>query len=205
MNDAQKIFSIKGMHCASCVRVLERALKKVDGVTAATVNLANEKATVTCDTKIATDVKLSSAVSGVGYTAMIGEDAQTEKQEKIEKQKELTDLRIKVIVRLVFGGLILWGSLPVIMYTAPLILVSSHGQLFLATIVQFWAGRTFYEATIPALRNRTANMDTLVALGTTVAFGYAVIVTLIPQLLNGQPIERLPSFDVAPIIIGLIL
>jgi Cu+-exporting ATPase len=78
-------------------------------------------------------------------------------------------------------------------------------QLLLATPVQFWAGWMFYKATIPALKHRSANMDTLVALGTSVAYFYSVIVTLLPSVLKGAGIEPMPYFDVATIIIGLIL
>ncbi|KKQ76778.1 MAG: heavy metal translocating P-type ATPase, Cu2+-exporting ATPase, partial [Parcubacteria group bacterium GW2011_GWC1_38_6] len=158
------------MHCASCVAAIEGSLKKVDGVLEATVNLATEKAMVTFDPERVTDERLRSAVSNAGYQALINEEAKTESDEEKEKQKELRDLRIKVIVSLVLGGLILWGSFPGIIKTAPVFLKNFWVQLFLATPVQFWAGFAFYRATISALKHRTANMDTLVAIGTTVAF-----------------------------------
>ena len=63
MTEVKKTFSIKGMHCASCVRVLERTLKKIEGVSEANVNLATEKATVYCDAQKVTDKSLQSAVS----------------------------------------------------------------------------------------------------------------------------------------------
>ncbi len=205
MTEVKKSFPIKGMHCASCVRVLERALKKVDGVTEATVNLATEKATVACDPEKVTDKNLSSAVANVGYTAMLAEEARTEDEEKKEKQKELTDLKHKVIASLVLGGLILWGSFPGLMNTAPAFLQNFWIQLLLATPVQFWAGLAFYRATIPALKHRTANMDTLVAIGTTVAYGYSAFVTIFPHVVQQLGIDPMPYFDTAAIIIGLIL
>jgi len=195
MNEAKKTFSIKGIHCASCVRILERALKKVDGVSDATVNLATEKATVTYDLQRATDKHLSSAVANVGYQALIVEPADAEAmagKEKNEKQKELYDLRNKVIVSLILGGLILWVH-------------NFWIQLLLATPVQFWAGLSFYRATIPALKHRTANMDTLVAIGTTVAYLYSAFVTLFPAIIASTGIHPEPYFDVATIVIGLIL
>ncbi len=195
-------FSIEGMHCASCVGVLERALKKVSGVETATVNLATEKATVTgeVDTK-----SLAQAVSNVGYKALLGADLKSENEEKAAKQKELKELRLKVIVSLIAGGLILWGSFPGLMQFSPQILQNFYIQLLLALPVQFWAGLSFYKATIPALKHRTANMDTLVALGTTVAFGYSVVVILFPEVVRNAGIEVMPYFDVATIVIGLIL
>lgn len=205
MAEVKKTFSIEGMHCASCVRVLERSLKKVPGVKEATVNLANEKATVVCDDKEVKDTQLSSAVANVGYKALLNEEARTEEQEKIAKQKELKDLRNKVIVSLVLGALILWGSFPGLMQTAPSFLQNFFVQFLLSLPVQFWAGWSFYQATLPALKHRTANMDTLVAIGTTVAFGYSTIVTFFPELVKAVGIEPMPYFDVATIVIGLIL
>ena len=205
MSQNKKTFSIKGMHCASCVMILEESLKKVDGVSQATVNLATEKATVTYDPSKVTDEKLSSAVSNVGYQALITEEMRTENDEQKEKQRELRDLRRKVSVSLVFGGLILWGGFPGLMKTAPMFLQNFWVQLILATPVQFWAGFGFYRATISALKHRTANMDTLVAIGTTVAYAYSVVVTLLPWLAEKIGIEPMPYFDTAAIIIGLIL
>ena len=201
----KKTFSIKGMHCASCVNVLERALKKVPGVQNATVNLASEKATIAYDEKQVTDEHLASAVKNVGYKALLGDEERSDEQEKLEKQKELKDLRNKVIVSLFCGALILWGSFPGLMQTAPSFLKIFLVQFILALPVQFWAGLGFYQATIPALKHRTANMDTLVALGTTVAFGFSTIITFFPQLVKQAGVEQMPYFDVASIVIGLIL
>ncbi|MBI5452935.1 heavy metal translocating P-type ATPase [Candidatus Gottesmanbacteria bacterium] len=201
----KKTFSIKGMHCASCVNVLERSLKKVDGVTDAVVNLATEKATVSYDSQKVTDNQLESAVSSVGYKAMLQDEAMHEDEDQKEKQKEQQALKIKVIVSLVLGGLILWGSFPGLMETAPDILKNFLVQLILATPVQFWAGLAFYQATLPALRHRTANMDTLVAIGTTVAYVYSAFVTFYPQLVKNLGIDPMPYFDTSTIIIGLIL
>ena len=193
MTESKKTFSIKGMHCASCVVLLEQALSKVDGVSKANVNLATNKATVTYDPQKVTDENLSSAVSSAGYQAMINEELRPE------------DLRFKVITSLVLGALILWGSFPGLMDTAPKILQSFWVQLLLATPVQFWAGWSFYRATVSALKHRTANMDTLVAIGTTVAYFYSVFVTVLPDVVKNIGIEPFPYFDVATIIIGLIL
>ena len=205
MNQNKKTFSIKGMHCASCVMVIEDSLKKMDGVTQATVNLATEKATVIYDPIKVTDEQLSSAVSNVGYQALITEEIKTEDDEQKEKQQELHDLRFKVVVSLILGGLILWGSFPGLIKTSPVILQNFFVQLLLATPVQFWAGFGFYRATISAIKHRTANMDTLVVIGTTVAYIYSTVVTLLPQLMIKVGIEPMPYFDTAAVIIGLIL
>lgn len=205
MTQTKKTFPIKGMHCASCVLILERSLKKVEGVSDATVNLATEKATVTYDSQKVTDEKLISAVANVGYSALINEEIKTEDEEQKEKIKELKNLQIKVIFSLFFGGLILWGSFPGLMETSPMILRNFLVQLILATPVQFWAGFAFYRATFSSIKHRTANMDTLVVIGTTVAFGYSAFATFWPELITQTGADPMPYFDTSTIIIGLIL
>jgi len=191
------------MHCASCVKVTERALKRVPGVKDAVVNLATEKATVTYDNDNCTPQQLATSIAKTGYTLEL-----EEKSEEIalaEKKKELQGLRNKVVTSLVLGSLILWGSFPGLMNTAPAILHNFWFQLLLATPVQFWAGLEFYRTAIAALKHRTSNMDTLVALGTTVAYLYSAFVIFFPQVFMGLGVEIMPYFDVATIVIGLIL
>lgn len=217
MAEAKQTYKIKGMHCASCVNVIEKSLKKTPGINSAVVNLAAETATVKFDPEICTEEQIVAAVANVGYKLSLPvRDALTgkaitqnmvvsENQEKEEKAKELKDLRNKVAVSLFLGALILWGSFPGLVDMAPDFLKNFWVQMLLATPVQFWAALGFYKATIPALKHRTANMDTLVALGTTVAFGYSAFVTIFPNVIMNLGIKVMPYFDVASIVIGLIL
>ncbi|MEK7580899.1 MAG: heavy metal translocating P-type ATPase [Patescibacteria group bacterium] len=205
MVEIKKTYSVVGMHCASCVGVIEKSLTRTPGVKVANVNLATEKATVMFDPDICTEDQLESAVSNVGYKIITKDDVISPDLEKEQKAKELKVLRNKVAVSLFLGALILWGSFPVLSTTAPVLLKNFWIQLLLATPVQFWAGWIFYRATIPALKHRTANMDTLVAIGTTVAFLYSVFVTVFPSIVMNLGIEAMPYFDVATIVIGLIL
>jgi len=201
----KKTFPIKGMHCASCVNVIERAIKKVDGVENCTVNIATEQATVTYDKEKVKKETIASAVSNVGYRAMVNEEVKSEEEQKKEKQKELKALRNKVIFSLFFGGLILWGSFPVLMNYSPSFLQNPLIEFLLATPVQLWAGWEFYRATLASLKHRSANMDTLVAIGTSVAFLYSVFVTFFPNIVGQLGINPMPYFDTSTIIIGLIL
>jgi len=205
MTDHKKTFPIKGMHCASCVALIEDSLKKISGVTEATVNLASEKATVSYDPNLVKDEHIMSAVKGAGYQAFLKEEVKNEDDAKKEKLKELFVLRNKVIFSLISGILILWGSFPMLMETAPKFLTIFWVQLLLATPVQLWIGAIFYRATLPALKHRTANMDTLVAIGTTIAYFYSAFVTIFPDAVKNIGIEPMPYFDVATIVIGLIL
>ncbi|MBI5135114.1 copper-translocating P-type ATPase [Candidatus Uhrbacteria bacterium] len=201
----KKTFPIKGMHCASCVGRIEKSLKKVSGISTATVNLATEQATVEYDPARVHDEHLSEAVSGAGYQAVLGGTELSSDQQQLERTKELQYLGRMVAMSLTLGGLILWGSFPGLMETAPLFLRQFWVQLILATPVQFWAGWGFYRATISALKHRSANMDTLVAIGTTMAFGYSTAVVFLPNLFKQLGIDPMPYFDVSTIIIGLIL
>ena len=205
MSEVKKTYPIKGMHCASCVAVIEKSLNRTPGVREAVVNLATEKATVTYDPDTCKEDQIAASVANVGYTVVTENNAPSEDQEKIEKAQELKRLRNKVGASLFLGGLILWGSFPGLAGTAPELLKNFWVQLLLATPVQFWAGWYFYRATVPALKRRTANMDTLVAIGTTVAFLYSAFVTFFPNIVMNLGLEAMPYFDVATIVIGLIL
>jgi len=201
----KKTYPIKGMHCASCIRVIERAVRKVEGVVDCNVNLATEQVTVTYDSQKVTKDTIATAIANVGYRALVDDEVKSEEELKKEKQRELNELRNKVIFSLFFGGLILWGSFPVLMQTAPSILQDPLVQFMFATPVQLWAGWEFYRATFKALRHRTANMDTLVAIGTSVAYLYSIFVTFFPQIVRSVGLDSLPFFDTSTIIIGLIL
>lgn len=199
-----KTYPIKGMHCASCVRLIEKAVGKVPGVEKANVNLATEQLTVSYHKKECTPEKISSAVEGAGYKAIVNENYEDDTQ-RVEKAKELQKLKVKVVSSLFLGGLIVWGSFPILMKFSPYPIQNFWVQFVLGSIVQFWAGAEFYRAAIPAFKNRTANMDTLVAVGTSAAYLYSVAVTAFPLLFKKLGIDPMPYFDVAAIVIGLIL
>ncbi|MEK7633818.1 MAG: heavy metal translocating P-type ATPase [Patescibacteria group bacterium] len=211
----KQTFAIKGMHCASCVYSNEKALKAILGVTNAVVNLTTGKATLTSDTPVEKN-KIIDAVASVGYQAMFDEELGVRGYElrgkkslddkiKTEKIRELKDLKIKVIVSLFLSGFIVWGSFPGLMNTAPDIVKNMLYHFFLASIVQFWGAYDFYKAAISSLRHRLANMDTLVVIGTTVAYLYSTAVVFFPGFFERLNLKTEPYFDVSTVIIGLIL
>ena len=204
MSEIKKTFSIGGMHCASCVRIIENVLKKTKGINDANVNFATETAFINYNDQKTTDKEIISVINKAGYKAFEKKQENT-KNDEIQKNKELNYLKKKVFLSLFLGFLIIWGSLPFLMETSPEILKNFWMQFLLATPVQFWAGFGFYKATISALKHRTANMDTLLAIGTTAAYGYSAIVTAFPQIVLNIGVEPSPYFDVSTVIIGLIL
>lgn len=194
-------FPVIGMHCASCARLIERRLKRVPGVVSCSVNYASEQAVVEYTPEVG-GKDLSDAVSELGYKAILEKEVEKESLEDIEKikeeekRKELDDLKIKVVFSSILSILIFLGSFPEWFGFLPKFLSSSFVLLILATPVQFWAGRKFYQATWSGLRNRAASMDTLVAIGTSAAYGYSLFSTFFGGHLY---------FDTSSVIITLIL
>ncbi len=186
MTKSQQTFSIVGMHCASCAKLIERSLSKVSGVTNASVNYGSESAVVEIDDKV-TDSDLQKAVENAGYKAIIG-DTKLSKDE--EKKKELNNLKTKVIISSILSTVVMLLSFSNIKNVAYYILP-------LASIVQFWVGKEFYLATWSGLKNRAASMDTLIAIGTSAAYFYSVLSIL--EITKGM------YFDTAVVIITLIL
>ncbi|MBI5229383.1 cadmium-translocating P-type ATPase [Candidatus Micrarchaeota archaeon] len=158
---------IRGMHCASCAKIVERALKKQEGVSEASVSFASEKAILEHDASV-TPEHLIKAVEGAGYRArIIGED-EFEKEMK-ERKQEISELKRLLLVSAVF-------SVPALLISMFLMeLPYREFILFLlATPVQFYVGKRFYVGAYHALMQKSANMDTLIALGTSAAYFYSV-------------------------------
>ena len=159
-------FGVEGMTCASCVARVEKALKKVPGVAEANVNLATEKAQVKAAPGVGMDT-LVAAIEKAGYQAVV-----VTGQPAIPKQEPVLPAWWPVAAAALL-------SLPL---AAPMIglpfgqdwMLPGWLQLLLATPVQFWLGARFYRAGWKALRAGSGNMDLLVALGTSAAYGLSV-------------------------------
>ena len=188
----KKNFQIKGMHCASCVYTVEKAIKKLPGIDDVSVNLATEKALVSFDTKKVRDQEIITAVAKTGYLASMISD-QNHQHYQLHNLDELKKLKNKAIISLVIGVLIFFNFLP------------NWLVLIIASFVQFWAGYDFYKAAWPAIKNKTANMDVLVVIGTTVAYLYSVFVTLFPFVIIKAGIDPMVYFDTSVIIIAFVL
>jgi P-type Cu+ transporter len=171
---------VRGMTCASCSATVERTLKRTPGVVSAFVNLGNEKASVEYVPGLVTQAGLARAVKEAGYELVVAQAG--ESMEDAERAARTEDTRRQQ--RLLLIG---------VLFSVPLFLVSMAGDFFhlhvrfdwldwlllaLAAPVQFYVGRQFYVNGFKSLRNGSANMDVLIALGTSVAFGYSVLVTL---------------------------
>ena len=216
-------FPVEGMTCASCVNRITRFLNKVEGVEEANVNLASESATVRYDGTTLTVADLVAAVDAAGYVARIeqvtsadhelnvAEAAEAKAERDEAAARHAANLRRRLLVSAILTfPLILGLAKMTIAPWLPAFLVNPWFQLALATPVQFWAGSIFYVGAIKALRHKTTDMNTLIAVGTSAAYGYSVATIFFPAFfiaaglgMNG---EALPMyFDTSAAIITLIL
>ena len=193
-------FHVSGMHCASCASTIQRSLRKTAGVHEAAVNYANEQATVTFDAQKASEKDLTAAVKKVGYTPHFDSEESTDIAEE-EREAELAQLKKKVSISGVFALLLILGMFPGL----PAFFHNPWIAFLLATPVQFWAGKRFYQGAWSGLKNYTANMDTLVALGTSVAYFYSASVVFFGGWYAAQGIETHLYFEAAAAIIVFIL
>jgi Cu+-exporting ATPase len=201
----QVTLPIEGMTCASCVVRIEKKLKKLPGIEEANVNLATEKATIVYQPSLTSPEQMKQAVEEAGYS--VPEEApKAEANPAAEKeqreQQELYQLKKKWIVSLSIGlamMALMYLPMPFAMSAlAPLLLVA-------AAAVQVWAGSSFYKAAWDAGKHGATNMNTLVAVGTSVAFGYSAFVTLWPEFTAQLGLPYHLYFETSVIIIALIL
>ncbi|MBI4407451.1 MAG: heavy metal translocating P-type ATPase [Candidatus Kerfeldbacteria bacterium] len=170
--------SLSGMHCASCANIIERSLKKVPGVQQASVNFAAEKALVTYDAASATLQQLIGAVAKAGYTAQ-EVDAKDTEFETRKRQQTIQNYWKKFLVSMILSLPMVYfmlfdffGWIPGAALLLPYVGIIS---LLLTTPVQFIIGAGFYKGAWAALRMKTFNMDSLIAIGTSTAYLYSLV------------------------------
>ena len=204
---------IRGMTCAACVSHVSGALEKVPGVSSVQVNLATERASVQYIPDLATWDDFRTAVANAGYAVVGSSDGALpdEEQERLARTEEVRVLGRKTAFAGAIAVLLFLGSFGAFPWVEGLMDRAFYPFLLwiLATPVQFWAGSLFYSSGFGALRHGTANMHTLVAMGTSVAYGYSVAITLIaelrPSLVDVDGFASDVFFDTAALIIAFIL
>ncbi|MCK7459187.1 heavy metal translocating P-type ATPase [Idiomarina aminovorans] len=203
--------SVEGMNCASCVGRVDKALNALDGVEDASVNLASDSAEVTYSDKLSVD-DLTEAVKGAGYDAheVLDRDQQMREQRQQQAQ-EMGTLKHQLWLSTLL-------SLPVFIlamgnHMVPVFSEWVHNafglqnswwvQLVLTTVVLAFPGARFYKLGIPALARGAPDMNSLVALGATAAWGYSVVATLLPSWLPSESVNV--YFEASAVIVTLIL
>ena len=197
---------ITGMTCANCVATVERTLRKTPGVEAASVNYASERANVRFHPEAVSLEQMASAIERAGYGVVLAEEGGVDAAESIARAAELEqqERTLRVGIALAgplfvlsmardFGLLGMWAHQPWVNWV----------MFALATPVQFYVGWDFYVGGWKALRNGAANMDVLVALGSSVAYAYSVVAAAMLSV-GSTAIGEHVYFETAALIITLI-
>ncbi|NOZ05018.1 MAG: heavy metal translocating P-type ATPase [Chloroflexi bacterium] len=203
---ARTQIGIKDLRCASCVTFIEEALQATPGVLKASVNVATQRADVEYVPGVATLATLRQAVESTGYktVALVAEEP-PEDAERAARQAEYRDLRNRFVTASVLATIVLlltFGKFIPGLKAIPT-QINLIVMFALTTPVLFWAGSRFFIGAWSAFRHRTADMNTLIALGTGAAYLYSTVATFLPFLLPEG--LREVYFDTTAIIIALIL
>jgi len=194
----KSIFPVRGMTCASCVARVEEALKSVPGVVAVNVNLASEKAAVEY-VEGTSAAGLRQAVEDAGYE--LGGEEETVEDVSAASEREIKKVRNRFIFSVVIAAVIM----AMMLLPLPEFAGMKYILWALATPVQFWAGWRFYKGAWAALKHGRADMNTLIAVGTSAAYFYSMVAVIFPGLFRGEGIELHYYFDTSAMIIALIL
>jgi len=202
------LLPIQGMTCASCVSKVEKALASVKGVIHVDVNFATERASVEYIPDEVTIRDLKKVVQEAGYQVLEVKEEDIVEKERLVREAELSRLKLKFII-----GALLLAPILFLMYGASFLekrIGLSHQanfflQFLLATPVQFWAGLQFYVGFWKATKNKTSDMNTLIAVGTSAAYLYSLIVTFVPHWIMVRGLEMMVYYDTSAAIIVLIL
>jgi Cu+-exporting ATPase len=205
---------IGGMTCAACAQRIEKAIRKMDGIETVTVNLATEKATVVYDPKGTRLSAIREAIEKAGYEALEVTGGGTVDEDKIRKDREIKILRTKFVIAVSLGlpllyiamaPMITWIRLPFPRFLNPMNYPLSYALAELALVIPIIAaGYRFYTVGFRALIQRSPNMDSLIAVGTSAAVLYSIYNVWQITQGNFNAVESL-YFETAGVIIALIL
>lgn len=187
------------MSCAGCSSSVESMLKAQGGVNDAGVNLANHTAWVEFDPKVITPIKLQETIRSIGYDLII-DSVDTDKTVSEAREKNIHSLKTKTILSAIF-------SIPVVLLGMVFMHweYSAYISMVLSAIVIFWFGRNFYINAIKQTRHLKANMDTLVALSTFIAFAFSLFNTFWPEFWHSRGLHPHVYYESAAVIITFIL
>jgi P-type Cu+ transporter len=197
--------NITGMTCAACAARIEKGLNKLDGIANATVNLALETAIVEYYPSAVSVQDMMKKIENLGYKA---EQKQEHGKEFVDhREKEIQRQKQKFIISLIFSLPLLWSMAGHFSFTdfiyVPELFMNPWVQFAFATPVQFGIGKQFYVGAFKALKNKSANMDVLVALGTSAAYFYSLYQSILSIGSNVHMVEL--YYETSAILITLII
>ncbi len=198
--------NITGMTCAACATRIEKGFNKLEGVSQANVNVALEKATVEYNPLVITTSELIKRVEKLGYGAVVN-DENIQQEALDHRQKEIEIQKGKFIFSVILSIPLLWAMVSHFSFTSfiylPDMFMNPWVQLALATPVQFIVGKQFYVGAFKALKNMSANMDVLVALGTSAAYFYSLYLSIESIGTNAHMVSL--YFETSAVLITLII
>ena len=199
-NTIQKTFPVMGMSCVACAARVDKALNHQPGVRHAAVNYAAATATVEYDSDCCDEASLQQAVQAAGYDLLIHTDEHTADEVEQAHRQKYQALKFRATWAIVL-------SLPIIVISMVFMDMPYAGLVtgILATPVVFWLGRSFYINAWKQLKHGAANMDTLVALSTGIAYLFSVFNLLFPDFWLSRGIEPHVYFEASSVIIAFIL
>ena len=203
MSEVKKTFDVKGMHCASCVRVIERKLSKVEGVSTANVNLATNKATVSYNDHVS-EHALASAVKTAGYELVVGE----QKENGHDHMNMGSEVNLKENVQ--FSLILVAISVLIMVWEIFLPMSQTISEFFhhllplFATYMMFVVGRPYLAGLWRFIKYKKPDMDALVGIGTLVAYLYSFVLTAFEVSLSAYLNTEHTYYDVVIVVIGLI-
>ncbi|PIW37287.1 MAG: copper-translocating P-type ATPase [Candidatus Kerfeldbacteria bacterium CG15_BIG_FIL_POST_REV_8_21_14_020_45_12] len=223
-------FPVSGMTCASCAAIIERTLKKIDGITEVSVNVATENARVTYDEAVVTVEQMNNALKSHGYELQsvapaAGEQPQSadpsghdmdmdmlgSSHTEDQRRRDLVELRPKAVAAF---------AVAVVIFTIMIIEMGLMAfgfdffiperiwhvvQFAIATPILFWAGDRFFAGVWRFLRHGRADMNSLVGIGTTVAYLYSTALLLLPELHSNYGLPNAMYYDATIVVIGFVL
>ena len=198
-NTTKKAFPVLNMHCAGCANNVERTVKKLPGVIEASVNFATNTLTVSYEKEQLTPGEIRAAVLAAGYDLIV-EEAHKEERREEEQHKRYTRLKWKVI-----GAWIL--VVPLLVYSMILMHVpySNEIQMVLAIPVMVFFGGGFFTGAWKQAKLGRSNMDTLVALSTSIAFLFSLFNTFFPEFWYDRGLEPHVYYEASAVIIAFVL
>jgi P-type Cu+ transporter len=201
---------LPGMSCASCANSIEKAILQVPGVVESRVNFSIDQASVRYDPQQTNSNIICQAVTDIGYEAHIipaaispGDDPEARRRQRQEQE-----LLQRVVIGAILSFLLVMGTLSHFHLKLPFFLAGLENywvQLALALPVQFWVGREFHSSAWQAFRHRSADMNTLISLGTNIAFFYSLWVTIDPSYFTAQGLSAAVYYEAAAMIVTLTL
>jgi P-type Cu+ transporter len=212
-NIQQIKLKLRGMSCAACANSIDKAIAAVPGIVIHNVNFGTEQATIGYDPRQTTIEEIQSAVTKAGYSSDLLPDqgliTEEDAAEKLARLAESQELKLKIMVGGIISLLLVLGSIPMMIgFSLPLIPTWLHNpwlQLVLCTPVQFWCGYRFYLGAVKAYKRHQGTMDTLIAIGTSAAFGFSVLATVAPRWFLDQGLMPEVYYETAAVVITLIL